>query len=245
MKPLVTIITATYNLIENNRKDMFLQMIESVREQTYSNIEHIFIDNNSKDGTIDLLKDENLTFYSEPDNGIFDAFNKGVEHANGKYIIFLNSDDYYHDKFGIEKSVELLETSDAGYCFSECDFILNDITYQWEPNIYTAFRQMPFCHQTMMCKKALLEKFPFDSSYKLIADFKFILELVLNRIPYEELKYNFVTFRFGGESNKDVSNIEKNIDESKRIYKEVFKDLYEMSERELDIAVATATFPTD
>lgn len=243
MKPLVTIITATSNIIENDRKDTFVQMIESVREQTYSEIEHIIIDNDSKDGTIDLLKDKNLTFYSEPDRGIFDAFNKGVKHANGKYIVFLNSDDYYHDKYGIEKAVELLEETDAGFCFSECDFILDGVTYQWEPNIYTAFRQMPFCHQTMVCKKSLLEKFQFDSSYKFIADYKLLLEFMLNRIPYAELKYNFVTFRFGGESTKDILNVAKSIDESRRIYKEIFKDLYEMSDTEVEIAINAASFP--
>ena len=92
--PKVTIVTVVYNLIENGREQYFRQCLESVHKQLYQNIEHIVIDGASNDGTIDLLEEYNkkgwIKYYSEPDTGIYDAMNKGIEKATGKYIVFLN-----------------------------------------------------------------------------------------------------------------------------------------------------------
>lgn len=240
-QPLVTVITATDNIIKNNRKQSFIQAVKSVKKQKYPNIELIIIDNASKDGSIELFKKCNLKYISEPDKGIFEAFNKGVKQAKGKYIIFLNSDDYYHDNYGLQKCVEALEESKAEFCFSECN-ISNDggPAGQWTPQIYKTFRQMPVCHQTVMCKKSLLEKFPFDESYKIIADYKWIMSLILNKIPYVQVNYNFVTYRLFGKSTLEIEN---GINESKRAYKELFDHLYKLSDEELDKAIQTAWFP--
>lgn len=240
-QPLVTIITATDNIIKNNRKETFIQAVKSVKKQKYPNMEHLIIDNASKDGSIELFKKCNLRYISEPDKGIFEAFNKGVKHANGKYIIFLNSDDFYHDNYGLLKCVEALENSKAEFCFSECNINNDDgPAGQWTPQIYKTFRQMPVCHQTIMCKKSLLEKFPFDESYKIIADYKWLMSLILNKIPYVKVDYNFVTFRLFGKSSLEIEN---GIKESKRAYKELFNHLYKLSNEELNKAIQTAWFP--
>ena len=99
INPVVTIITITYNLIKDGREAYFRECVESVHNQCYGNFEHIIIDGASDDGTIDLLNEYAqkgwIKYYSEPDNGIYNAMNKGIEKANGKYIVFLNSDDYF------------------------------------------------------------------------------------------------------------------------------------------------------
>lgn len=97
--PLVTVITATYNLIENKRAKFIIQCLESVHNQHYSNIEHIVIDGASNDGTLSLLREYEsqgwIKLFSEPDAGIYDAMNKGILKASGKYISILNSDDFF------------------------------------------------------------------------------------------------------------------------------------------------------
>ena len=91
----ISIITATYN------SEKFIKSnIESVNNQTYQNIEHIIIDNKSKDNTLSIAKKngKNLKIFSDNDKGIYDAFNKGINESSGEIISILNSDDFYTDK---------------------------------------------------------------------------------------------------------------------------------------------------
>ena len=90
---LISVITVSYNAVSTIE-----QTILSVINQTYSNIEYIIIDGGSTDGTIDIIRryeDKIAYWVSEPDRGIYDAMNKGASKANGEYIAFLNSDDWY------------------------------------------------------------------------------------------------------------------------------------------------------
>ena len=90
----LSIITVNYN---NNTG--LIQTLESIKKQTFSSYEHIIIDANSTDGSKDTIKKyakENIHlsyWISEPDKGIYDGMNKGIEHANGEYLYFLNSGD--------------------------------------------------------------------------------------------------------------------------------------------------------
>lgn len=90
---MISVITVSYNAVSTIE-----QTILSVINQTYSNIEYIIIDGGSTDGTIDIIRryeDKIAYWVSEPDRGIYDAMNKGASKANGEYIAFLNSDDWY------------------------------------------------------------------------------------------------------------------------------------------------------
>ena len=121
-KPLVTIVTITFNLSKAGREKYFRQCLESVHNQTYENIEHIVVDGASVDGTAELIKEYAdkgwIKYISEPDKGIYEAMNKGVKMADGKYITFLNSDDYYNEKTGVEISVKALEESGADFSYA-------------------------------------------------------------------------------------------------------------------------------
>ena len=113
-----SIITAT-----KNNKEGLLRAIECVRSQTYKNVEHIVVDGGSTDGSVEILRqaqgDSLLTTHyslitiSEPDNGIYDAINKGIKLATGDVIGLLHSDDLYADENVLEKYAEAFEQSDS------------------------------------------------------------------------------------------------------------------------------------
>lgn len=220
--PKVTIVTITFNLINAEREKTFRQCLESVHNQTYENIEHIIIDGASTDGTLDLIKEyENkgwITSFSEPDNGIYFALNNGLEKANGKYITFLHSDDFYHDNRGVEKSVEKLEKHNAVFSYADCRiFDENDI----ESGIYKAkfkklYYQFPFVHQTMFCKTDILkQEGGFDTKYKSGADYNLIIKLALKKYKSVNIPLCFTTFRRGGFS---AENLKLSMDECFEVY---------------------------
>jgi glycosyltransferase involved in cell wall biosynthesis len=91
MKPKISVITICYNAV-----DLIEKTILSVLHQSYDNIEYIIIDGNSTDGTVDIIQKyaNQLAYWiSEPDGGIFDAMNKGLDHATGEWVNFMNAGD--------------------------------------------------------------------------------------------------------------------------------------------------------
>lgn len=239
-RPLVTIVTITLNLLKNNRQTTFLQMVQSIQSQSYDSIEHLIIDGASTDGTVELLQNlqdkfPNIKVYSEPDKGIYDAMNKGIQQANGKYVAFLNSDDFYHDPRGIEKAVRLLEKKQADYCYSPCrllnknDQFVNMMNGTSQDTLDWSFYQIPFNHPTMVSKKSLLQKYLFNTNYRLASDYDQILRVVIDRNKSAFLKDAFVSFRLTGFS---VKNNELNRRESIQIIYENLKKFYDQLTKE-------------
>lgn len=247
--PKITVITVTYNLINAGRENNFRQCIESVQNQTYKNIEHIIIDGASNDGTLDLIKeyaDKNLIKYiSENDSGIYDAMNKGIKIAEGKYIAFLNSDDFWHDPKGVEESINVLEESGADFCGGNTIFLdeqnprKNHIHYA---DLNKIFTRMPFCHQSMFCKKTVMvEEGMFDISFKSAGDYDFLVRLYLKGYKGAVVPSTFATFRIGGES---FVNYEVSHKECKRILHKYFDKYYKISEKEFAIWLQKPQLPT-
>ena len=105
MDPKVSVITVCYNA-----EEFIENAINSVLNQTYINIEYIIIDGASKDSTVPIInkyKSKITFFLSEPDNGIYEAMNKGIKAATGDILYFLNSDDIFYDKYVIENVVKM------------------------------------------------------------------------------------------------------------------------------------------
>ena len=107
----ISIITATYNSAKT-----ITDTLKSLNEQTYQNIEYIIIDGNSKDNTLDVIKQgcpKISTIISEPDKGIYDALNKGIEAATGDVVGFLHSDDLFSYPDAVK---DIVDTFNADNC---------------------------------------------------------------------------------------------------------------------------------
>lgn len=234
-EPLVTIITVIFNPIKAGRENQLLQCLESVKNQKYKNIEHLIIDGGSSDGTIELLKNyqvnNSIRLISEPDNGIYEAMNKGVKLARGKYVAFLNSDDFYHDEKGIALSVSELEFNDAIFSYSPVINFdeKNKKQFLITPNISKVFFSIVPNHQTMLMRRDIIIKENyFNTNYKCVADYDLILRICLKGYKSVFINTDFVTYRTGGFSfhaNKDGSVIK----EVAKIYFNNYKKISKIS----------------
>lgn len=233
--PLVTIITVTYQLVEGKRERQFRTCAESVQRQTYPAIEHLVIDGGSQDGTVELIREfegnGRLSYISEPDKGIYDAMNKGIRMAKGKYIAFLNSDDFWHEAEGVARSVEMLEKAHADFSYAPRICVNQDGEKEYEeyPQIGSFAYAMPFCHQTMFTRTELLREhggFRFDK-YTCAADYDLVVRLMLNGAKPVYVPLNFTSFRLGGFSGERMDLSRREVE---MIVKEHFGSFMEDTE---------------
>jgi len=180
---MLTIITPTFNSVKTIRRN-----VVSVVNQTHLKFNHIIIDNLSSDETIDEIKNayknsgymEKLQIISEEDSGISEAFNKGIELADGDVIGILNGDDYYYDNKVLERVVNAFE--DEEKLFTHGNIYFEDSVYGSnlrKPLLCPITKAMPYNHPTMFFRKEVYKKHGFfDTDYKFAMDFEFICRLI-------------------------------------------------------------------
>lgn len=205
-QPLVSIITAVFN-----GNDSIVRCLESVLMQDYPRIEHIILDGGSSDGTVETLRsydDKVALWISEPDSGVYDAWNKGLALARGEWIAFLGADDVYLPD-AISTYMKL------AYENPEADFLTSRARLDhptgysptfggpWEwPRFSTA---MSTIHVGVMHRRSLFERYGlFNTSYRIAADYEFLLR------PREHLRSAFtpattVIMRAGGLSDSTAA----------------------------------------
>ena len=234
-KPLVSIITITYNLKKAGRENFFRQCVESIHNQDYELIEHLVIDGDSQDGTVDLLEEYAekgwLNYVSEKDAGIYDAMNKGIKLAKGKYVAFLNSDDFYHDRSGIKISIEALERDRADFSFASVVNLKEKDQEKEElcPRMKHVFFTIQPCHQTMFVKRdVLIKEGMFNDSYKCVGDYDMTIRLCLKKYKGIFVDRAFSTYRLGGFS-QEATNDGTVFKEVSRIYFENYNKLCQLT----------------
>lgn len=228
--PIITIVTAVYN-----NENTFQRCIDSVKNQTYPNIEYIVIDGGSAPKTIDIInKNADFIdyFISEPDQGIYNAMNKGIELAKGQYISLLNSDDFYNIDFvketvnNIESGVDIIYTDYyAGQTYLKAQRI-NDGILLGHLNI---------CHNTFLVTKDCYNKIgKYDENFKIVSDATWMRKAYLEQCKFQVLNKNLFTLSDGGlSSGQDEKNRRLFINEVIKSYINQFPDLTENEAEEI------------
>lgn len=173
--PSLSVITVCLNAAPH-----ILDTFCSLRKQSHQSYEYIVVDGGSKDETLDLIeKNQDLVdiVISEPDDGIADAMNKGLKKAKGKYVLFLNADDFLFDDKSLENVDAAIRTGKDLYAFgiSVWDGQVSRPVFPGRMGFYTNFK-LPFCHQAVVCRRDLLENLGgFDKALKVAMDYDFFL----------------------------------------------------------------------
>ena len=212
----VSIITCTYNSAKT-----VADTIRSVNAQTYPNIEHIIVDGLSKDNTLEIVKQyagERQIIKCEKDNGIYDAFNKGIRMATGDIIGVLNSDDFFTSDNIIEQVVNAFNKENIDAVYGDIHFISPDnlnkcVRYYSSKSFRPWMMRMGFmfAHPSFYVKREYYENIGlYKTDYKIAADFELLLRFVVkNKIKCKYLPIDFVTMRTGGASTEGIKS--KNI----------------------------------
>ncbi len=243
---LLTVIITTHNLLEKNQVDDFNLLLSLLDLQTLNEMETIVIDNQSNDGTVELLKEYKnkgyFTFYSEKDTSKFEGFNKGVLRAKGKYVMFLSCDDFVHDITALKTGVELMEAEEADFLMSTAYCRHPDgFVFEFPPAPYNIFEVLPCVRQGMMFKKSAIAKANyFDEKFKIMADYDLIIRLTMARCKPVIFEKNIVTCKFG---EKTYALTEKTNEEIARVFFKNYRNLYKMTDDVLEEMINYSRFP--
>ncbi len=180
--PLISIIVAVLN-----GRATLQQCIDSVAQQTWPNKELIVIDGGSNDGTVELLNAnrEKIAYWiSEPDRGIFNAWNKGLARAKGEWICFLGADDYLWDARVLERISSQLEKipPDVHVAYGQIMMLgaegqqLYAVGAPWQEAKQLFKQYMSIPHPAVMHRRSLFERHgKFDESFHIAGDYEFLL----------------------------------------------------------------------
>ena len=162
--------------------------MDSVAAQDYRQIEYVVIDGASTDGTLEVLKKrqaELSCWISEPDGGIYDAMNKGARLASGEYVCFMNAGDCFASQDTVTRVFNPPPKSE--FVWGDC-IVESSRGEEYDPAsvvIPRLHRQMTVCHQSMFTKRSSLLGRPYDTSFRIAADYDFLCERILAGASWE------------------------------------------------------------
>lgn len=209
----ISIITATFN-----SENFILTNLESIIKQKHSDYEHIIIDNKSRDNTLEIIKQKgiNIKIISERDDGVYDAFNKGIKISDGEIISILNSDDFYYDENILEKINQIFEENDVDIVYGDLKYVkrsdINNIIRFWKSGTYKEnyfYKGWSPPHPSFFVKKSVYDKFGlYKKEYGNSADFELMFRFLDNHnLKSYYLNKTLVTMRTGGKSNNNLVGI--------------------------------------
>lgn len=204
----ISIVTICYNAAKDLEKTL-----SSVVSQTYSNIEYIIVDGGSYDDTLNIIeknKSKITKWISEPDNGIYNAMNKGINMATGDWICFMNAGDTFVDDKTINCVFEEDIPENVGVIYGYTKtrrgrFRLNPFVERHPP-----YFQMGFCHQSSFVRTDIAKSLKFDEEYSVIADFNMMYQIHLKGYKFLNSGIDIAFFDLCGvSSNKKIEIIEE------------------------------------
>ncbi len=210
----VSIIT----VVRNNVRTID-DCIRSVLGQTYPNIEYIVIDGGSVDGTVDMVdryKNQIARFVCEPDEGIYDALNKGIKLSTGEVIGFLHADDFYANERVVEVVVKNMLSNNVESCYGDLEYVGKNKKYKivryWQSCTYRddIFQEgwMP-PHPTFFVRRKVYEEYgTFNTDFKISADYELMLRfLAKHKVSTLYIPDVLVKMTMGGVSNGPLQNV--------------------------------------
>lgn len=211
-QPIITIITSTYNVASDLH-----WTIDSIRNQSYPNLQWIIADGNSTDGTIEILKEHDDIidyWFSEPDTGIYDAWNKALEYIKGDWVQFIGAGDELYENNTVEKVATHLKDAYPKYDLAYGQVM--HISEKERKKLYISGEPWEkYCgqwstyvrpeipdHPSIYHHRRLFDRYDFNSNFKISADSLFILEVLQNN--NEMLFMNIIVDKFvaGGVSDR-------------------------------------------
>lgn len=217
LPPLISIITITYNASETLPLTM-----ASVAQQSCTDFEHLIIDGASTDSTILLARQmgtPTLRIVSEPDRGLYDAMNKGLRMARGKYVIFLNSGDRFHAPDTLQLYVNAITAKKPDIIYGDTDIVelsgrRKGPRHLSAPGMLTVdsfSHGMLICHQAFMVRKAIAPS--YDTDYRFSADYDWTIRCIKASRPGGRINLRTVTIDYLADGmtdrNKRASLIER------------------------------------
>ena len=209
----MSIITAVFN-----RSKTISNAIKSVQMQEYSNISHVIVDGGSTDGTMDIIRElqsSNHIISSEPDEGIYDALNKGIKLADGDIIGLLHSDDFFSDELVISDVLAVFSDPKVQLVYGDLlyvdESIVTKVIRRWVAGSFHARKLrmgwMP-PHPTVFVRKSVFDQFGmYDTAFKISADYDAMLRFFQSGICCAYVPRVLVKMRVGGISNRGFKNI--------------------------------------
>lgn len=205
--PKVTIVTVCYNAADSIQKTL-----ESVLNQDYPHIEYLVIDGASTDDTLGIVKRITPAFerkgidircYSEKDRGIYDAMNKGIHLATGKWINFMNSGDAFYQADVLMKTFKDNPEENVLYGDTIIQKTFGDILLK-PKDIDCLRKHMVFCHQSVFLPTAVTKNYPFGLEFRIVADYKFFYDYYMRGGSFRYLGYPIAYFE--GERGLSSAN---------------------------------------
>ncbi|GAB3034699.1 glycosyltransferase family 2 protein [Spirosoma pulveris] len=198
--PLISVITVVFNANSTVEASM-----KSVLNQDKDLFEYLIIDGGSTDGTLDVIQkyEKYLTdWVSEPDKGIYDAMNKGIDRAKGQWIYFLGADDMLCE--GILARIKNYLTSGVKVVYGNVKFD-NGHIMRSHIGIRCLFENR-LHHQSAFYHRSLFNNFRYDQHFRICADYELTLRIYLQKQPFLYIPYEIAFFASGGASDELTSN---------------------------------------
>ena len=206
-RPLISVVTITFNAAETLPLTM-----ESVAEQTFKDFEHIVVDGASSDDTIIIARRmgmRGLRILSEPDDGLYDAMNKGLKATRGRYLIFLNSGDRFHSADTLRAYADAIAERNPDIIYGDTDIV--DIEgnrigprHLSAPGILTVdsfSKGMLICHQAFMVKRDIAPLYDTDFQYS--ADYDWCIRCIKASRAGDRVNLHKVTIDYLSEGLSD------------------------------------------
>lgn len=209
----ISVVTVAYRA-----ENTIAAALESVAGQTWADVEHVVIDGASPDRTLEVIRahaHDKMVVVSEPDQGIYDALNKGFRLSTGDVVGIVHADDILADDTVLERVAEAFEDPEVDAVYGDLDYVARDnpdkIIRHWEAGAFSQARLragwMP-PHPTLFLRRRVFEtRELFDTSFRIAADYDAILRYFGQGITSIYLPRVLVKMRVGGESNRSLAAI--------------------------------------